>query len=281
MAGFYKLSHALINSDYWREGREFSRFEAIIWLMVNVAWERKHIVFGRCENIIEQGEIAVSIAYLARQWRWSDKRVRSFLSHLAACGEIQTRPGHHATIIRFGGRETAQETAQETAEEKGKDKPDENQCLRPSTGKEKGKDTAEEREGDTSDILLEYIEYKEYKDNSVYGVSTKTPVGETRKKTTAKINPTFDEVLSEFRATGETGADAMAADMYAYYGAQGWVTSRGRALKNLHLTVLNWIRNERKRNQKNYVGRDALREQERQQRLQGYADLVASRHRDK
>jgi hypothetical protein len=117
------FEHPLLqDSDYFR---------AWVWLLSEAAWRprRVRITNGRASEIIEigRGQLTHSRSYMARAWRWSEKRVRTFLNRLKSDGMIDTQAGPHQTIITIcnydvyqiaadaEGRQTGQQTGRQRA----------------------------------------------------------------------------------------------------------------------------------------------------------------------
>jgi hypothetical protein len=106
-------------------------FRAWVWLISEAAWKprRVRITNGRTSEIVEigRGQLTHSRRYLAGAWRWSEKRVRTFLNRLELDGMIDTQAGPHQTIITIcnydvyqiaidvGGRQTGQQTGRQRA----------------------------------------------------------------------------------------------------------------------------------------------------------------------
>lgn len=82
--GFIKLSRRFFSNIMWNEARIFSSCEAWLDLIQSARFDatpRKECIGGR-EVVYSRGQYPASIRFLAKRWKWSDKKVRSFLEHL-------------------------------------------------------------------------------------------------------------------------------------------------------------------------------------------------------
>ena len=90
MAGFIKLSRKFFSNELWNEARTFSSCEAWLDLIQSARFEatpRKVSVGGR-EVICNRGQYPASIRFLAKRWKWTERKVRTFLSYLKKEGMI-------------------------------------------------------------------------------------------------------------------------------------------------------------------------------------------------
>jgi hypothetical protein len=85
---------------FWNETREFSRFEAWLYLQQKVSYQDRnegfingtHVSWGR-------GQYPLSISYLAKSWNWSDQKVRTYLDYLKRTGRITRETTGNVTIL--------------------------------------------------------------------------------------------------------------------------------------------------------------------------------------
>lgn len=90
MAGFIKLSRKFFSNELWNEARTFSSCEAWLDLIQSARFEatpRKVSIGGR-EVICNRGQYPASIRFLAKRWKWTERKVRTFLSYLKKEGMI-------------------------------------------------------------------------------------------------------------------------------------------------------------------------------------------------
>lgn len=78
-------------------------FRAWVWLISEAAWKPRRVrtTNGRASEIIEigRGQLTHSRRYMSGAWRWSEKRVRTFLNRLKLDGMIETQTGPLQTVI--------------------------------------------------------------------------------------------------------------------------------------------------------------------------------------
>lgn len=82
--GFLRLSRRFFSNEMWNEARTFSSCEAWLDLIQSARFEatpRKESIGGR-EISYSRGQYPASIRFLSQRWKWSEKKVRSFLVRL-------------------------------------------------------------------------------------------------------------------------------------------------------------------------------------------------------
>ena len=85
----------------WNEARTFSSCEAWLDLIQSARFEatpRKVSIGGR-EISYSRGQYPASIRFLSQRWKWSEKKVRSFLVHLRKGGMITVECNQGMTLI--------------------------------------------------------------------------------------------------------------------------------------------------------------------------------------
>lgn len=90
MDGFIKLSRKFFSNELWSEARTFSSCEAWLDLIQSARFDatpRKVSIGGR-EVVCNRGQYPASIRFLSRRWRWTERKVRTFLSYLKKEGMI-------------------------------------------------------------------------------------------------------------------------------------------------------------------------------------------------
>lgn len=88
--GFLRLSRRFFSNEMWNEARTFSSCEAWLDLIQSARFEatpRKESIGGR-EISYSRGQYPASIRFLSQRWKWSEKKVRSFLVRLKKEGMI-------------------------------------------------------------------------------------------------------------------------------------------------------------------------------------------------
>lgn len=99
MNGFFKLQRRFFSHALWEEEREFSRAEAFLDLLQLAAYaHNKKIVKGSLITL-KPGELCGSERYLSGRWKWSAKKVRTYLTLLEADGMIDVQKKREGSII--------------------------------------------------------------------------------------------------------------------------------------------------------------------------------------
>lgn len=80
--GWVHLWRCFFDDPLWKEPRRYSRAEAFIDILGNLA-------SGKDRDRFRRGEFTASLNFLARRWRWPIGTVRRFLTYLEKRGTIQ------------------------------------------------------------------------------------------------------------------------------------------------------------------------------------------------
>ena len=99
--GFLRLSRRFFSNEMWNEARTFSSCEAWLDLIQSARFEatpRKESIGGR-EISYSRGQYRASIRFLSQRWKWSEKKVRSFLVHLRKKGMITVECNQGMNLI--------------------------------------------------------------------------------------------------------------------------------------------------------------------------------------
>ena len=84
MDGYIKLSRKFFSNDMWNEARTFSSCEAWLDLIQSARFEatpRMESIGGR-EVSYTRGQYPASIRFLSKRWKWTERKVRTFLAYL-------------------------------------------------------------------------------------------------------------------------------------------------------------------------------------------------------
>ena len=92
--GFLRLSRRFFSNEMWKVAREFSECEAWLDLIQSARFDAtgeaySELIGGR-EISYSRGQYPASISFLMKRWKWSEKKVRYFLSKLKKKGMITT-----------------------------------------------------------------------------------------------------------------------------------------------------------------------------------------------
>lgn len=101
--GFKQISNDFFESDYWRQSRTYNDCEAVLDIISQVRFEAsEHSArIGGREVTWSQAEWPASVRFLAARWKWSDRRVRTFLSSLKRKGVIEISDTQGVSVIRL------------------------------------------------------------------------------------------------------------------------------------------------------------------------------------
>ena len=101
--GFLRLSRKFFSNEMWKVAREFSECEAWLDLIQSARFDAtgeaySELIGGR-EISYSRGQYPASISFLMKRWKWSEKKVRYFLSKLKKKGMITTCNQQGMTVI--------------------------------------------------------------------------------------------------------------------------------------------------------------------------------------
>lgn len=77
----------------------YSEREAFMWLVGQAAWRPTRVRIGSAAVDLARGQCAFSTRFLAAKWKWSEARIRRYLSRLKKCGIIDAHSDARATTI--------------------------------------------------------------------------------------------------------------------------------------------------------------------------------------
>ena len=97
------LSRRFFSNEMWKVAREFSECEAWLDLIQSARFDAtdeaySELIGGR-EISYTRGQYPASISFLMKRWKWSEKKVRYFLSKLKKKGMITTCNQQGMTVI--------------------------------------------------------------------------------------------------------------------------------------------------------------------------------------
>ena len=99
-SGFFPVARWLSTSQYGPQGRRFTRYEALLYLLQFARWNPKVLPFNSRKYEVGVGEIVTSLRELAAAWGWAKSSVADFLRELKNEGLIKMENlGHRATRI--------------------------------------------------------------------------------------------------------------------------------------------------------------------------------------
>lgn len=137
MAGYIKLHRGWRDTDGLLPSKEFSDFEAWLWILENAAWKDGHRFNAKGEMVpIARGQMHVSIRALQGVFGWSKTRVERFLGRLKTVAKVRLEAGQSGTILTVCNYEKYQGDTDSY-------KPSHGTATSPATGQ--SRDTQEER----------------------------------------------------------------------------------------------------------------------------------------
>ena len=104
------LEHPVVGIE---PNRSYSRYEAFQWLLTHAAFSDHRTRNKDKVVILQRGQVLVGRDHLAKEWRWSAKKVRNFLAQLQRENMIKMgqSEGHYAnvaTVCNYDKFQTAQ-----------------------------------------------------------------------------------------------------------------------------------------------------------------------------
>lgn len=113
---FIMIPRSFFESGYWCQSRTFNDCEAILDIIQQVRFEAtEHFArIGGREVKWGQAEWPASVRFLANRWRWTERRVRTFITSLKKNGIITTDDSQGVNVIRllkFTSSDTESDTA--------------------------------------------------------------------------------------------------------------------------------------------------------------------------
>jgi hypothetical protein len=116
--GFYLVSRGMFEHARFKPRGPFSDMEAMLWLVESAAHTPMDVSVDCGSNRkvvhLERGQLTYSIRYLARAWRWSDKRVQRFFSALTLDQTLTTQTTTGQTLITLCNYEKHQRSSEAT-----------------------------------------------------------------------------------------------------------------------------------------------------------------------
>jgi hypothetical protein len=143
MSGFIKLHRGWRDTDGLMASKDFSDFEAWLWILENAAWKDGHRFNAKGEMVpIGRGQMHVSIRSLQSAFGWSKTRVERFLGRLKTVAKVTLEAGQSGTIITVCNYEKYQGISDS-------DKPSHGTASSPATGQSRDthKEGKEGKEG--------------------------------------------------------------------------------------------------------------------------------------
>ena len=235
MDGFIKLSRKFFSNELWSEARTFSSCEAWLDLIQSARFEatpRKVSIGGR-EVVCNRGQYPASIRFLSRRWRWTERKVRTFLSYLKKEGMITSeviQGMNMITLCKYEEYKVTQLTTQQvTHPPKKRHTGDTNTKKEEDNNKESP--NGDEKEASASSLTSsnpDFIKFNNW-------LKRKAPFCSNPKNFSSQITE------SEFLKLKEKYTGKQIADVIEQIENRKDLRKR---YTNLYRTVLNWAKRE-------------------------------------
>lgn len=106
--GVFAVDRGIWEHDFLADDAPLSRREAWLWLLSEAAWkERTRRIAGRVIEL-ERGQVVASLRFIASKWRWSEPRVRRFLTGLIREQMIDAATDAGVTVITISNYDSYQ-----------------------------------------------------------------------------------------------------------------------------------------------------------------------------
>lgn len=99
MKGFVQIDRDDFENELWNEKRQYSRFEAFIYLVKSAIHDDEQVTIGRRKAISCNGQVVTSLRTLGSKWKWSANKVKDFLKGLRNRGYITIEIENNLTVI--------------------------------------------------------------------------------------------------------------------------------------------------------------------------------------
>lgn len=97
--GVFAVDRGIWDHDALVSADPFSRREAWLWLLSEAAWKpHKRRIAGKAIEV-RRGQVAASLRFMASKWRWTEARVRRFLSCLISSEMVDAKTDAGLTVI--------------------------------------------------------------------------------------------------------------------------------------------------------------------------------------
>ena len=103
--GYISIHRKIWDNDIWQTKEPFDVRSAWIDLLLMANHADNDCVMGKSLVRIKRGQLHTSINHLAKRWRWSDKKVRRYLTLLKDLQMVQikgTPNGTTLTLVKYG-----------------------------------------------------------------------------------------------------------------------------------------------------------------------------------
>lgn len=97
--GVFAVDRGIWDHDLLVSSDPFSRREAWLWLLSEAAWKpHKRRIAGKTIDV-KRGQVAASLRFMASKWRWSEARVRRFITSLISSEMVDAKTDAGLSVI--------------------------------------------------------------------------------------------------------------------------------------------------------------------------------------
>jgi len=104
MKGFLTICRTMFDSKYWTAKREYSRFEALLWLYVHARFSKTATTekVGSLSVTVGRGELLTNLNSLQKVWSWNTPaRVKRFLKELEKLQWVEIKKVQSSNVAKF------------------------------------------------------------------------------------------------------------------------------------------------------------------------------------
>ena len=231
----------------WRDLQEhtiwtcepFSKGQAWIDLLLMANYNEKPFIMGNEVVKAEVGSVITSELRLMNRWRWSKKKLRSFLKLLEDMEMIKRTPNHKRTTIfilnykEYQQKETTEETAVNPLFIRG--------SKEEETTEETVKDTTERPQRDREETVKDTQTIKINKENKENNTKRDT------EKVSRHQYGEYKNVLLSDEEMKKLSEEAPEVYLKKIEDLSCYMKSTGKVYKSHYATIRNWIKKDQKK----------------------------------
>lgn len=98
MSGTFNISRELWADEAFADDK-FSEREAWIWMIAEASWKRRKKRVGDYVVTVERGQMANSVRFMAKAWKWTPAKVQRFLERLKKLEMITSKTDTGVSVI--------------------------------------------------------------------------------------------------------------------------------------------------------------------------------------
>ena len=120
--GYIKLWRKTMETDFWTERREFSKFEAWIDMLMDANFQEREVVIGFESFKVKRGECLKSYEGWAKRWNWSRTKAYRYVTLLVRLRRVSvmkvTTKATHLSICNYSKYQDVRNASETQAERK-------------------------------------------------------------------------------------------------------------------------------------------------------------------